>query len=35
MFTGKVDIGKTETYKMIVEKTGWDKNKVYRRVTRP
>ena len=35
MFTGKIELGKTETYKMIVEKTGWDKNKVYRRVTRP
>ena len=35
MFTGKVKLGKTDTYKMIVEKTGWDKNKVYRRVTRP
>ena len=34
MFTGKVKLGKTDTYKMIVEKTGWDKNKVYRRVTR-
>ncbi len=35
MFTGKVELGKTETYKMIIEKTGWKKNKVYRRVTRP
>ena len=35
MFTGKVELGKTETYKMIVEKTGWKKNKVYRTVTRP
>ena len=35
MFTGKVERGKTETYKMIVEKTGWKKNKVYRTVTRP
>jgi len=35
MFTGKVNRGKTETYKMIIEKTGWKKNKVYRTVTRP
>jgi len=35
MFTGKVELGKTDTYKMIVEKTGWKKNKVYRKVTRP
>ena len=35
MFTGKVELGKTETYNMIVEKTGWKKNKVYRTVTRP
>lgn len=35
MFTGIVELGKTETYKMIVEKTGWKINKVYRTVTRP
>jgi len=35
MFTGVVELGKTETYKMIVEKTGWKRNKVYRTVTRP
>ena len=35
MFTGVVELGKTETYKMIVEKTGWKINKVYRTVTRP
>jgi len=35
MFTGSVELGKTETYKMIVEKTGWKRNKVYRTVTRP
>jgi hypothetical protein len=36
MFTDKVGIlNKTDTYKMIVEKTGWSKNKTYRTVTRP
>tara|TARA_R110002110_G_C13416577_1_gene714090 strand:+ start:767 stop:1471 length:705 start_codon:yes stop_codon:yes gene_type:complete len=35
MFTGSVKLSKTETYKMIVEKTGWKRNKVYRTVTRP
>tara|TARA_Y100000401_G_C8324391_1_gene227269 strand:- start:1569 stop:2216 length:648 start_codon:yes stop_codon:yes gene_type:complete len=35
MFTGKINLGKTDTYKMIIEKTGWKKEKIYRRVTRP
>ena len=36
MFTGSIgELNKTETYKMIVEKTGWSRNKTYRTVTRP
>ena len=36
MFTGSIGYrNKTEIYKMIVEKTGWSKNKTYRTVTRP
>jgi len=36
MFTGAVgDQNKKEVYKIIVEKTGWSKNKIYRTVTRP
>ena len=35
LFTGNIKLDKTEIYKMIVKKTGWDKNKVYRTVTRP
>jgi len=36
IFTGAIgDLNKTQTYKMIVEKTGWSKNKTYRTVTRP
>jgi len=36
MFTGSIGkLNKTQTYKMIVEKTGWSKNKTYRTVTRP
>ena len=36
MFTGSIGkLNKTKTYKMIVEKTGWSKNKTYRTVTRP
>ena len=36
MFTDAVgDLNKTEIYKMIIEKTGWSRNKSYRTVTRP
>ena len=36
IFSGSVgEFNKTQTYKMIVEKTGWSKNKTYRTVTRP
>ena len=35
LFTGSVNLGKKETYDMIVEKTGWKRDKVYRTVTRP
>lgn len=35
IFTGSINRNKKETYKMIVKKTGWSKDKVYRRVTRP
>ena len=35
LFTGGIKIDKTEIYNMIVKKTGWNKNKVYRTVTRP
>lgn len=35
LFTGSINLNKKDTYNMIVEKTGWDKNKVYRKVTRP
>ena len=35
LFTGDIKLDKTEIYNMIANKTGWDKNKVYRTVTRP
>jgi hypothetical protein len=35
LFTGSIESGRTDIYKMIVGKTGWGKNKVYRTVTRP
>jgi hypothetical protein len=35
LFTGSINLNKKDTYKMIVEKTGWNRDKVYRKVTRP
>jgi len=36
LFTGSVgNLNKTDVYKMIIEKTGWSKNKIYRTTTRP
>ena len=35
LFTGSVKVNSSSTYKQIVEKTGWKKNKVYRTTTRP
>jgi len=36
MFTGAIGkLSMTNTYKMIMEKTGWDRWKTYRTVTRP
>lgn len=36
LFTDSVgDLNRTQVYKMIVEKTGWSKNKCYRTTTRP
>ena len=35
LFTGAINLNKKDTYNMIVEKTGWGRDKVYRKVTRP
>lgn len=35
LFTGSVNLDTTSTYKQIMKKTGWTKNKVYRTITRP
>jgi len=35
MFTGSINSNKQEIYRLILHKTGWKKNKIYRTTTRP
>ena len=35
MFTGSIKVNKQDIYQLIINKTGWKKNKIYRTTTRP